>query len=228
MVADGGSTDESLDVLHRYQDRHRNLHVYPVTTIGETAHINDGLERAQGDLVAWLCADDVYAPGCFRAVAKTFRETAAQWVHGRVKIIDGEGRETREAVTRLKEALQPRYSYTALQCASFIAEPSVFMHRGFQRTVGWYDESFPLTADYDYWLRAGVLSSPVFIDKHLASWRAHGGSTSVNRYREQMREMYRVQRKHSGPWLLPIQWAAMHGIIGMYQIMNRGGRWVTT
>jgi len=221
IVADGGSTDTSLDILYWYQEAHSNLHVYSTMTEGAAAHINDGMKQAQGDIVSWLCADDTYAPGCFRAVVDAFQNPDAEWVYGRGKIIDEDGNETRAIVTRLKELLQPRYSYLALQCASFIIEPTVFMRRSFQQKVGRYDEALPLVADYDYWLRAGKLSRPVFIDRHTANWRARYGSVSLSNYEKQMVGMYELQRKYSPPWLRPAQWTALQFVQVLYRQMNR-------
>ena len=220
VVADGYSTDNSLEVLAQYQTKHPNLIVHQTTTEGAVDHINYGIAMATGDIVLWLCADDTLAPGCLRTVAKVFENPAVQWVYGKVKIIDRDGKETRGLVTRLKELLQPRYSYQALQCASFIAEPSVFMRRRFCRRVGEYDRRLPLVADYDYWLRAGLLCSPVFVDRHLANWRAHDGSTSVRNTEEQMVEAYRVQRRYSGKWMMPMQWVLCRIAIGMYKIVR--------
>lgn len=221
VVVDGGSTDNSLEILHRYQEIHSNLYVYSTLTEGEVDHINIGLDKANGDIVAWLCADDTYDPGCLELVADAFSNPEVEWVYGKVKIIDDKGCETRGIVTKAKEILQPRYSYRALQYACFIAEPSVFMRKSFYLRVGEYDRSLHLTADYDYWLRSGKLSDPLFIDHYIANWRAHSGSTSVNNYKRQMIQAYETQKRYSDGWLRPLQWIVCALSILLYWLMSK-------
>ncbi len=221
IVADGGSTDNSLDVLWEYQKRHDTLYVYYDVPGKAVEHINAGMDKARGDVLAWLSADDTYEPGCFDAVVDCFSNPDVLWIYGKCKIINGEDVEVRGIITKLKEILQPRYSYLALQCACFIAEPSVFLRRSFYQRVGEFN-NLPLTADYDYWLRAGKVSKPAFINRYLANWRAHSESTSVNRYWEQMVQAFRVQRQYSGWWLRPAQWMVCQFTVWLYNIIGRG------
>jgi glycosyltransferase involved in cell wall biosynthesis len=163
VVVDGYSTDNSSGILDKYQKREPdNMRVIRTVIGGAVEHINLGMDRSRGDIVSWLCADDTYEPGCLETVAKYFERGSTQWVYGKVKIVDTDGNETRQIVTRAKEVLQSRYSYAALQCVCFISEPSVFMRKEFYQGIGEYDR-LPLVADYDYWLRAGRVSSPVFV-----------------------------------------------------------------
>lgn len=216
VIADGGSTDNSLDVIREYQKKYPNLYLCSTRTKTEVEHINVGLELTRGDIIAWLCADDTYDPNCFRHVSDRFRDPSIQWVYGRTKIIDDSGAEVRQAITRLKELLQPRYSYAALRIIPFIAMPAVFMRRSFYQQIGRYDESILIAADYDYWLKAGRLSRPSFIDHQMGCWRAHSGSTSVNKYKEQMRQVYEAQKRHPGWWLRPAQWAEWRLSVWLY------------
>ncbi len=206
VVVDGGSTDNSLEILDRYKRIHENLRVYSTDTEGAVAHINEGFALTKGDIVTWLAADDTYEPGCFQAVYDQFQHyQPTQWVYGRSKIIDDEDKESRRIVTKIKELLQPRYSYNALCCISFIPCPSVFLRKEFRERVGKYDNNWPLIADYNYWLRAGKLSRPVFLDRYMANWRAHEGSLSTSNYRKQMIDVFNLQKRYSGSVLRPAQ-----------------------
>jgi glycosyltransferase involved in cell wall biosynthesis len=220
IVADGYSTDNSMEIIKKYQKVHDNLYVYLTESSGEVAHINYGMSKARGEIVSWLCADDSYEHDCLEVVNEYFKNLTTQWVYGKVKIINDRDNEVRGIVTNAKEVIQPRYQYYNLQCVCFISEPSVFMRRRFYQEIGEYDNRLALTADYDYWLRAGKLSHPVFIDHHLANWRAHDGSTSVNNYKLQMIQAYEVQKRYSGFWLRPIQWLICKSEIALYKIMK--------
>ncbi|RYD47773.1 MAG: glycosyltransferase, partial [Verrucomicrobiaceae bacterium] len=67
IVVDGNSTDETREVLERYRDRLDHLIIE--SDNGQTEAINKGLRLADGELVAWLNSDDMYAPGTLHIAA---------------------------------------------------------------------------------------------------------------------------------------------------------------
>src|SRR6476660_6711550 len=74
IVIDGGSTDNTLQVIEKY----RNKIDYFVSEkdSGQTEAINKGLKVAKGDIVTWLNSDDFYEPGVFETVIPAFTEPA--------------------------------------------------------------------------------------------------------------------------------------------------------
>lgn len=70
IVMDGGSTDETVDILKKHAAR---IHYWESRPDGgQTAAINKGIVRATGSIVGWINSDDVYLPGAFRRVARAF------------------------------------------------------------------------------------------------------------------------------------------------------------
>ena len=67
IVLDSGSTDETPSILARYPS---------VSVVedprGVTEKVNRGFELTQGEIVAWINADDVYLPGAFRKAVAAF------------------------------------------------------------------------------------------------------------------------------------------------------------
>jgi glycosyltransferase involved in cell wall biosynthesis len=70
LVMDGGSTDESLDILRRYEGR---LTWVSAKDQGTADAINKGFERTQGEVFTYVNADDVLLPGAISAVVSTLR-----------------------------------------------------------------------------------------------------------------------------------------------------------
>ena len=69
IIIDGGSTDNTLQIIHEYEDK---LSYISEKDNGQSDAINKGFKMAHGDIVAWLNSDDVYEPGCISRVVEEF------------------------------------------------------------------------------------------------------------------------------------------------------------
>ena len=122
IIIDGGSTDDSVDVIKRYQDRLAYWESSPDR--GQAHAINKGLEKATGDIFAFINSDDLYLPGAFRAVAEYFRENpSCEWLCGET-VLFGTDRQTVLAPTRV-----PKTAAHALSWAYVAAQPGMFWKR---------------------------------------------------------------------------------------------------
>src|SRR5262249_38814525 len=72
-VIDGGSTDESVEVLRRYEPWLTRW--VSEADAGQSAAINLGFLPATGDVFGWLNSDDVYEPGALAHAATYLART---------------------------------------------------------------------------------------------------------------------------------------------------------
>ncbi len=92
VIVDGGSTDESVEIIKRYEDQLAWWVSEP--DAGQTEAINKGIERTSGEIVAYINSDDYYLPGAFEKAVALFESSGSSWVGGGVRDLDEEGNPT--------------------------------------------------------------------------------------------------------------------------------------
>ena len=194
LVVDGGSTDETLSILRRYEGR---LRFISEKDAGQSDAINKGFRMTSGAMVAWLNSDDTYQPGALATVVKTVRETGARWCFGECRAVDAQDREIHGAISLYKRWVSSRYSFRRLLGRNFISQPATFFSRELLEEAGPIDPALHLAMDYDMWLRFARIAEPVFIPRPLASFRRHAGSKSGARYRAMAWECFNIARAHA-------------------------------
>lgn len=176
----------------------RELHYISESDRGQSHALNKGLARARGGIVGWLNADDRYAPAALQHVVDAFRANAgAQWLVGRVDIIDERGNPIRPWVTRYKNRALRRFSLSSLLRENYVSQMGVFWRREFGLRIGPAEEHLHYAMDYDLWLRMASAASPVVIDEHLASFRLHRQAKTGQVRRRQYLEGYEAARRHA-------------------------------
>lgn len=219
IVIDGGSTDGSLDILRKYEDR---LTWISEPDRGQAQAINKGLARATGEVVAFLNSDDVYAPGALQAVGAYYAShPEAQWVTGRCIIIDEGGYEMRRAITAYKHFWLGFRSYGVLQILNYISQPATFWRRSLLEEIGNLNEDLRFTMDYEYWLRIGQEHRLHSLRKRLAGFRLYAASKSGGGYEEQFAEELTVCRRFASPLAAHLHRLHNALIVGVYRLQRR-------
>lgn len=207
IVVDGESKDTTVAQARKFV-RNGNLTVVHAPPRGEPNAINIGFRHATGTILAWLDADDTYEPGCFDKARRFFVDhPKCGWLYGKCHVIDESGQEYRPWITRMKELFQRRYSYVGLLLGDFIAQPATFFRSSAMAMVGPLNERERLAFDYDLLLRLGRVSAPGYVDRYLASWRAHPDSETARARTRDLLDGLRLSVSYSSTrfYLRPLQ-----------------------
>lgn len=158
IVIDGGSTDNSLEILHKYAD---HLEFWEsIADRGQAHAINKGLQRANGEILGWLNSDDVLLPGTVNRIATAFeKHPEVEVIYGRIERINDRG----EVIpTPLLPKDKVVFSKQLIVGECVVNQPGSFWRRRIMEKDGLLDESLVYALDYEYWIRL-ALSGAVFL-----------------------------------------------------------------
>ncbi|HEX5108650.1 MAG TPA: glycosyltransferase [Vicinamibacterales bacterium] len=158
FVIDAGSTDATLDILASYGDC---ITAKSKPDRGAFDAINRGWLLSRGSILAWLNADDLWAPGAVSAAVRCFREDpAADLIYGDCLIIDGDG-------DLLENRRPPDWdlAYAIETCHHMIDQPASFVRREIAQRIGWlYPAWFH---DWELWRRVSLAGGKIKRVPHL-------------------------------------------------------------
>jgi glycosyltransferase involved in cell wall biosynthesis len=171
LIVDGGSTDGSVEIIRKYADR--LAWWVSERDAGQAEAINKGLQRAKGEIVAWLNSDDLYLPGAIaRAVTAFEAHPETSLVFGDAVTIDPAGRQ----IGRLAFG---DWGLDELMGFRIICQPAVLMRRTILEQAGYLDPSYHYLLDHQLWLRIARLSPICHVPQVWAQARHHPGAKNV-------------------------------------------------
>ena len=167
-VIDGGSKDQTVQILRDYAARHPELQWVSEPDRGVADAVNKGLARARGAICGIQSSDDVYVGEAIAEAVETLaRHPEAAIAYGEGFPIDVEGR------TLAPPWRWAPYSFENFLCGStFIFQSSSFFRTEAGRAVGgWRPDYF--VADLDFWLRILHTNTAVKVDRAWSAYRRH-------------------------------------------------------
>ena len=169
IVVDGGSTDGSRDIIHRYAGRIDLVIAEPDEGLYDA--VAKGFTRATGEVLAWLNADDIYLPGALDRVGRHF----AAFPDERVIYF-----ENLLLIGGWRFANQPLalVDFARLIDGDFLQQDGVFFRRIAYDAVGGLDAKLKLAGDWALWLRLARRYPLRRLDGHVSSFRVRAGQLS--------------------------------------------------
>lgn len=199
IVQDGGSTDGTLEIIREYANRYPEIvRLETNKDKGQAVAINKGFQKATGEILAFINADDLYATGAFKKVGKTFLANPDLiWLAGKGKVINNSGKEIYNFVALYKNLLLIINSYKLLLTVNYLVQPSVFLSKKAFDNFGPIEGNKRGVLEYDWWLRLGKKKMPKVLNSTLSSFRLVRGTTSSTFYKQMLDDDFKIAQKYS-------------------------------
>jgi GT2 family glycosyltransferase len=197
FVNDGGSTDNSMEIIQRHAARLAGWRSRPDG--GQSAAINEGIAQGSAPFVCWLNSDDCLLPGALSKLIMRLSDFASAPVaYGKVWNLDEESRTRRPVWVQ-------SFSEKKLAIRCVVSQPGALIRRSCWEAVGGLDPSLQMAMDYDLWWRLfKKFGAFEFVDDFVAVNRDHRGTKTRRRRRDHYREAMATVRKHHGK--TPCKW----------------------
>jgi glycosyltransferase involved in cell wall biosynthesis len=167
IVVDGGSTDSSIDIIKKYQSQ---LHWWcSEPDSGQADAINKGFLRSNGDILAWLNADDCYLTNTFSRISNYMGDNQdVDVVYGHRILINEQDQE-------IGKWILPPHNDKIINWVDFIPQETLFWRRGLWDKVGnCLDVSFEFAMDWELLLRfRDAKARMVRLPHYLGQFRIH-------------------------------------------------------
>jgi glycosyltransferase involved in cell wall biosynthesis len=195
IVVDGGSSDETIEILERYRSR---LRYSSGPDDGPSDAIHKGLAQASGEILAWLNADDTYEPGAVRRAVEYLS------THPDVDVVYGDGWWITEEGKIIRKYPSLPFDPRALERDCFICQPAAFLRASSYKACP-LDPGQKMSFDYDLWIRMASQGIRFkYLPEHLANTRMDQHALTLSARDGVFRASIALLRRHYN--YVPLSW----------------------
>ncbi|MEI6267760.1 MAG: glycosyltransferase family 2 protein [Methylococcaceae bacterium] len=196
IIIDGGSTDNTVNIIKSYQNRLAVFISEPDNGIYDG--LNKGINLATGDVIGFLHSDDLYENNTvIEKVAKAFIENEIDSVYGNLTYVNKS-----DPTKVIRYWKSGDFTLKKLSCGWMPPHPTFFVKRAIYQQHGQFDTRFKIAADYDLMLRflGKYKISTYYIPSVLIKMRAGGESNKSlkNAIRKSKEDLQAMKNNNMG------------------------------
>lgn len=192
IVIDGASSDNSLNIIKEYKNDITAIISEPDNGIYEG--INKGIRHATGDIIGLLHSDDLlYSKDTIAHIVAAFNENNAD-------IVYGDGLFVNEQNSRVvRNWISGTYSKKKMKRGWLPLHPTVYIKKEYFDRLGYYDESFKISADSEFLVRYFYENNLNihYLNEYIVRMRMWGASTKLSKNKQKWEEDFRLYKQHN-------------------------------
>jgi len=194
LIIDDGSTDGSVDIIRSFKDP-RIVFLQHVANNGLIATLNEGLEKARGEYIARMDADDIWTnPQKLEKQLEYFDHSPDCVLVGTwATLIDEDG----SSLGSIRYPYEDSAIRKHLLMKNYFVHPSVLFKKDAALKAGGFSISEKHVEDYGLWLRLGTYGTFANIPEYLMAYRVHGASVSRQNKLEQIQNSFKLVKMHA-------------------------------
>ena len=192
IIIDGGSSDNSLEIIKRYQSKLAYWVSEPDNGLYDA--IQKGFDKTTGEIMAWINSDDMYVEGSFSIVSEIFLNfKQVNWLLGIPSLYDEKGRTV--SVQKFKQ--WSKFNYYTYNY-EWIQQESVFWGRDlWERSGSKLNTNLKLAGDLELWTRFFREEKLYSIDALLSGFRIRSSNQlsldSIKDYHKEAKEVLKLE-----------------------------------
>jgi len=180
IIINDGSTDSSLEIIEKYKNQDERIILISRENRGLIASLNEGIEKARGQYIARMDADDISLPTRFEKQLKQMIVQNADFCGCNFIVIDEDGNSLLSRVMSTSKNL----NRVILARSTPFAHGSVLMKKSFlnKNNLMYGDTKYDKAEDYALWIQSIEKNAVIInVDDFLFKYRDIGESLSKNK-----------------------------------------------
>jgi glycosyltransferase involved in cell wall biosynthesis len=169
IIADGGSTDGTVEILQRYADQYSHIRYFSAPDQGQSDAMNKAVAIATGDIIGVLNIDDLYHPNALNRVLEAFGHLPTpSLLAGNCEVWDEASDQT-----HLNRPQQLSLHNLLIGRVHLVNPVAYFYHASLHHKIGLYrlDEHYAM--DVDFVLKAAMNAHLHYLDETLGFYRIY-------------------------------------------------------
>ena len=192
IIVDGGSMDNTLDIVKKYQDRISIVVSEPDKGLYDA--MNKGIRLATGDYVCFLNAgDELHENETLQRMVHTLKtQELPDVIYGETAIVDGEGHFLHMRRLQTPEVLH----WKSFKQGMLVCHQAFFARRELALAHP-YDLQYRFSADFDWCIRI-MKDAKSMHNTHLTLIDYLNEGMTTRNHKASLKERFRIMAKHYG------------------------------